>query len=361
MVKVKTPTNLHIQSSSVDRLQYKDPKGASNKPSNLAMDLILILLSALSLFSIFFFFAKSLLLCPENKKLMAPMAPGAWPLVGHLPFFENSKPTHVTFGDMAKVLGPVFMTKLGSYNVLIISSQEVAKECFTVHDKVIDRVDLTASKLLGYNGSFMTFTPYGPYWQELRKIAASELFSTTTIDKLKDTRAREVDVTFKDFYVRWEQEGRAKKGVLVDMKREFQDLAANISLMMIAGKRYFGASPNCEAGEARRCGKLVQEFFDYFGLYMLSDVIPSLGWTEWKIKKGMKRTAKELDKVVEAWVEEHKKRSRDHNASFEEDYLDLLIEIFEKTEIRSPSHDAHTTTKALCLVRPPLTKKLTCE
>ncbi|KFK40282.1 hypothetical protein AALP_AA3G354700, partial [Arabis alpina] len=250
------------------------------------MDLIQLLLSALSLFSIFFFLAKSVLFRTENKKRMAPMAPGSWPLVGHLPFFENSKPTHVTFGDMAEVLGPVFMTKLGSYNVLIISSQEVAKECFTVHDKVIDRVDLTASKLLGYNGSFITFTPYGPYWQELRKIASSELFSTTTIDKLKDTRAREVDVTFKDFYLRWEQHGGAKKGVLVDMKREFQDLAANIALMMIAGKRYFGESPNCEAGEARRCGKLIQEFFDYFGIYMLSDVIPSLGWSEWKIKRG---------------------------------------------------------------------------
>lgn len=343
----------------MDRLQYKDPKAASNKPSNLAMDLILLLLlSVLSLFSIFFFFAKSLLLIPDNKKRMAPMAPGAWPLVGHLPFFENAKPTHVTFGDMAEVLGPVFMTKLGSYNVLIISSQEVAKECFTVHDKVIDRVDLTASKLLGYNGSFITFTPYGPYWQELRKIAASELFSSTTIDKLKDTREREVDVTFKDFYVRWEEEGRAKQGVLVDMKREFQDLVANISLMMIVGKRYFGASPNCEAGEARRCGKLIQGFFDYFGLYLLSDVIPSLGWSEWKIKRGMKRTAKELDQVVEAWVEEHKKSRRDHNASFEKDYLDLLIEIFKKREISDRSHDAHTTIKALCLVRPLITNKL---
>ncbi|CDY42360.1 BnaA09g15950D [Brassica napus] len=145
---------------------------------------------------------------------MAPMAPGAWPLFGHLSFFKSSKPTHVTFGDMVEVLGPVFMMKLGSYNVLIISSQEVAKECFTVHDKVIDRIDLTASKILGYDGSFLTFSSCGPYWKEMRKIATWELISTTTTDKFKDSREREVDMTFRDLYMRWEQEGGAKTGVL---------------------------------------------------------------------------------------------------------------------------------------------------
>ncbi|KAH0893734.1 hypothetical protein HID58_056163 [Brassica napus] len=195
------------------------------------MDLIQHLLFALSLFSVSFFFGKSLLFSSKNKKRMAPMAPGAWPLFGHLTSFKSSKPTHVTFGDMAEVLGPVFAMKLGSYKVLIISSQEVAKECYTVHDKVIDRIDLTASKILGYDVSFLTFSPCGPYWKGMH------------------------------LYMRWE--GGAKKGVvLVDMKRALQDLVANISLMKIAGKRYFGAAPNCEAGEARRYGKLIQDYFD---------------------------------------------------------------------------------------------------
>ncbi|KAH0942770.1 hypothetical protein HID58_002407 [Brassica napus] len=233
------------------------------------MDLIRLLIFALSLYTVSFFFAKSLFFSSGNKKRMAPMAPGAWPLFGHLSFFKSSKPTHVTFGDMVEVLGPVFMMKLGSYNVLIISSQEVAKECFTVHDKVIDRIDLTASKILGYDGSFLTFSSCGPYWKEM-------------------------------------------------------------------------------PGEARRCGKLIQEFFNYFGLYLLSDVMPSLGWSEWKVKRDMKRTAKELDQVVEAWVEEHKKR-RDDIPSCEKHYLDLLIEIFENREIPGTIHDAHTTTKAICL------------
>ncbi|KAG2247402.1 hypothetical protein Bca52824_087030 [Brassica carinata] len=124
-------------------------------------------------------------------------------------------------------------------------------------------------------------------------------------------------MTFRDLYMRWEQEGGAKTGVLVDMKREFQDLLANISLMMIVGKRYFG--------QVQTVKREMRE-----------------------VKRDMKRTAKELDQVVEAWVEEHKKR-RDDIPSCEKHYLDLLIEIFENREIPGTIHDAHTTTKAICL------------
>ncbi|KAL1210616.1 Flavonoid-6-hydroxylase [Cardamine amara subsp. amara] len=310
------------------------------------MDLIqLFVLSGLFLFSVSFL-VKSLLR-PKNKKTTAPMVPGAWPLIGHLQFYDTVTPAHVTFGGMADVYGPVFTTKLGSLNVMIINTQEVAKEIYTVHDKVLDRPELTASKLLGYNDSFLTFSPYGSYWREMRKLAASELFSTSGLDMLEFSRSREADVALRNLYVRWEQKGEPKEGVLVEMKQEFLDLTANVSLMMVAGKRYFGGSPNCEMEEAKRCGKLMREFIDYFALVLLTDVAPALSWLDWKTKRGMKKTAKELDKILEVWIEEHKNKRRDNGGS-KNDYLDLLIEIFERDNIPG-LNDTHTKTKALCL------------
>ncbi|KAG7572131.1 Cytochrome P450 superfamily [Arabidopsis suecica] len=305
----------------------------------------LFLLSALFIFSVSYLIKS--LLRPKNKKTTAPMIPGAWPLLGHLHLFDTVNPTHVTFGEMADVYGPVFMAKLGSLNVMVINSKEVAKEIYTVHDKLLERPELTASKILGYNDSFLTFSPYGLYWREMRKIAASELFSTSGIDMLMFSRAREADLAFGNLYGRWEQRGKPKEGVLVDMKQEFIDLTANISLMMVAGKRYFGENPNCEVKEARRCGKLIREFLDYFSLFLLSDVAPVLGLLEWKIKRGMKRTAKELDKITEGWVEEHKNKRRDHGRSVN-DYLDILIETLGGDKIPGLS-DTHTKIKALCL------------
>ncbi|VVB15327.1 unnamed protein product [Arabis nemorensis] len=285
------------------------------------------------------------------------MLPGAWPLIGHIrawPLignlrpFDNGEPDHVTFGTMADIYGPTFMTKFGSFNALVINSHEVAKEIFTLHDKVLTRPIPTASKIMGYNNSFMSFSPDRSYWREMHKIAVSEFFSTLVVDKLKYTRAREVDVSFRELYRKWEQKGGPNKGVLVDMSQEVHDLTQNISLMMIAGKRYFGGRPNCEIKEARRCSKLIRDFIDYFGVYLFTDFIPHLGWLDWRIKWGMKRTGNELDKIVEGWVEEQKKKRNDSGVGIEKTFLEILIEIFEQR--KNPGLvDAHTTTKALCL------------
>ncbi|CAA7027547.1 unnamed protein product [Microthlaspi erraticum] len=310
------------------------------------MDLIqLLFFAALSIFSFPFLLIKSLLR-PTRKKHTAPIAPGAWPLIGHLAFYDDAKTTHVAFGEMADKYGPVFMTKLGSHNVLIISSQEVVKECYTVHDKFLDRPSLTASKLLGYNDTFMTFSPYGAYWRDMRKITTAEVLSPSVMETFKHSRAGEADVAFRDLYKRWEQKGELKIGVLVDMKQEFQYLTANMSLMMVSRKRYFGESPNCEIGEARRCGKLIREFIDYFDLVLFSDAVPSLGWLDWGIKRGMKKTAKGLDKVVESWVEEHK--NEDFGGGSEKDFMALIMEIFKRDNALGLD-DVHATIKALCL------------
>ncbi|KAF8113539.1 hypothetical protein N665_0048s0001 [Sinapis alba] len=247
----------------------------------------LFLLFALSLFPLSF-----LILRPKKKKCKAPMAPGAWPVVGHLPMYVSVKPLpHVAFGGMADVYGPVLMTKIGSLNALIISSEEVARECYTVHDKVLRRPVMIASQLLGYDGLFLSFSPQEAYWRETRKIMISQLVSASVVDTFKGRRAEEADVAFRDLYVRWEHKGRPQKGVLVDMKEEFINITSNITLMMLAGKRFYGDSPNCEAGEARRYGKLMREAVHHFGRYFISDWIPYLGWLEWRQKNRMKRMA----------------------------------------------------------------------
>lgn len=154
-----------------------------------------------------------------------------------------------------------------------------------------------------------------------------EILSTAVVD-MQCSRAREVEVTLRDLYRKWEQQGGPKKGVLVDMRQEFHDLIQNISLMMVAGKRYFGGSPNCEIGEARRCRKLTRDFLDSFGVFLFTDHVPCLGWLDWRTKKGMKRTASEIDKIVEAWVEEHKKKRKNSGGGIEKTFLGRLIEIF---------------------------------
>ncbi|WVY89687.1 hypothetical protein V8G54_035201 [Vigna mungo] len=68
-------------------------------------------------------------------------------------------------------------------------------------------------------------------------------------------------------------------------------------------------------------------------------------------EKDMKRTASELDTLVEGWLEEHK-RKRALNVNGEEDrddFMDILPNVLQGTEISG--YDSDTIIKATCLVR----------
>uniref|UniRef100_A0A2N9JBV6 Cytochrome P450 n=1 Tax=Fagus sylvatica TaxID=28930 RepID=A0A2N9JBV6_FAGSY len=258
--------------------------------------------------------------------------------------------THKTLGALADKYGPAFTLRLGSYRVLVLSSWEMAKECFTVHDKVFStRPSIAATKLLGYDFAMFGFAPYGPYWREMRKIATIELLSNHRLDMLKHIRASEVKTVIKELYKLCVSKGSAESRVLVDMKQWFGELTHNIASRMVSGKRYFGANADFDEDEARRCQKVMREFFYLFGVFVLSDAIPYLGWLDMNgYESRMKRTAKELDALIGGWLEEHKqKRLLDGKRKEEQDFMDVMLNTLEDAKISG--FDADTINKATCL------------
>lgn len=180
---------------------------------------------------------------PHTKICTAPEAGGAWPIIGHLHLFGSHQLTHKTLGLMADKHGPIFTIKLAYNKVLILSSSEMAKECFTLHDKTFStRPLVAASKLMGYyNYAMFGFATYGPYWREMRKLATVELLSNHRIELLKNIRISELDAAVRELYRLWSIKGCPKEGVLVDMKQWFGDLTHKITLKMVGGKSYYGA------------------------------------------------------------------------------------------------------------------------
>ncbi|KAK8619063.1 hypothetical protein V6N13_133031 [Hibiscus sabdariffa] len=179
-----------------------------------------------------------------------PQAGGALPIIGHMHLLGGQQLTHKTLGAMADKHGPVFSIRLGSNKVLVVSSWEMAKECFTVHDKVFStRPNTVASRLLTYVSAMFGFAPYGPYWREMRKIATVELLSSNRIDMLEHIRVSEVNTAIRELYNSWIGKGSGESGVCVDMKQWFGDLTHNIAMRMVGGKRYFG--PNAEHEDER--------------------------------------------------------------------------------------------------------------
>ncbi|KAJ8770625.1 hypothetical protein K2173_021272 [Erythroxylum novogranatense] len=286
----------------------------------------------------------------KAKSCTVPQADGAWPIIGHMHLFGGQQLTHKILGAMADKHGSAFTIKLGSHNILIVSSWEMARECFTTHDRVFStRPSILASKLLGYDYAMLGFAPYGSYWREMRKITTIELLSSSRIDLLKHIRASEVKSAIRELYSTWASKGSVKGGVLTDMKQWFGDLTYNIALRMVGGKRYFGANADCDGREAKRCQKLMRDFAYLFGVFVLSDAIPFLGWLTFNgYEKIMKKTANDLDNLVEEWLEEHKqKRLLGGKDTKERDFMDSLLNILEESKVSS--FDADTINKATCL------------
>jgi len=289
---------------------------------------------------------------PNAKTFTVPQAAGAWPIVGHLHLFGAHQLTHKTLAVMAEKHGDIFTIKLGSNKVLVLSSSEMAKECFTVHDKAFStRPCIAATKLMTYNTAMFGFAAHGPYWREMRKFTTIELLSNQRIELLKDTRTSELKTATREVYKLWSREGCPEGGVLVEMKRWFGDLTNNIVLRMVGGKPYYGASCDaCAEGEAGRYQKAMREFMSLFGVFVLSDSIPLLGWIDNNgYKKAMKRTASEIDTLVEGWLEEHKrKREVSTNGKEEQDVMDVMLNVHH--DLKVSGYDSDTIIKATCLV-----------
>lgn len=146
------------------------------------------------------------------KVKLAPEAKGAWPFLGHLPLFGGSQPPHITFGAMADKYGPLFSVRLGVYPTLVVSSSEVAKECFTTLDlKASSRPKMKAVQIIGYDNAMFGFTSSGPYWREIRRIATLDLLSNRRLQILGHIRVSEVRTYLKELYKTWSNTSMIKK------------------------------------------------------------------------------------------------------------------------------------------------------
>ncbi|GMP47490.1 hypothetical protein CsSME_00015191 [Camellia sinensis var. sinensis] len=288
----------------------------------------------------------------HKKRDRTPPEPaGAWPLIGHLHLLGANKLLHRTLGAMADNYGPAISIRLGIKQALVVSSWEVAKECFTTNDKIFStRPKSLALKLMAYDHAVLGFAPYGPYWRDLRKLAIIELLSSRRLEILKHVRDSEVNFFMKEVYEQWVGKG-SRKPVLVEMKEKFGDLVMKIILRIVnKNYRYVGNSRSSKE-ESRRCQKALGDFMRLVGLLLISDAIPFLGWFD--VLNGyrgkMKRSAREVDDVIGSWVEEHRrKRVAGSIDEGEQDFIDVLISAMEESQL-SHGHDTDTVIKAICL------------
>ncbi|XP_031377927.1 cytochrome P450 CYP82D47-like [Punica granatum] len=288
----------------------------------------------------------------------APDAGGSWPLLSHLHLLGGPLPAHLVLAQMADKHGPIFTIRLGLRGAVVVNTWELAKECLTANDRAFaTRPRTMGSEILTYKYAMVGFSPYSPYWRHLRRISTLELLSNHRISLLRQVREFEVLASVRDIYQEYRKkntistsDSRAEpaSSLLVDMKRWFGNITVNIMFKMIVGKRF---NDDDEGDEEAR--KALRDWIELIGRFVVSDGLPFLRWLDLGgHEKAMKRTAKELDRVVQRWLDEHKaRRNSDREAGgavkSEQDFMDVLLSILGDAEISS--YDSDTINKATCM------------
>ncbi|KAK1315888.1 Cytochrome P450 82C4 [Acorus calamus] len=185
---------------------------------------------------------------------------------------------------------------------------------------------------MGYDCAMMEFSPYGPYWHEVRKIAIVELLSNARLDALAHVRRAEVDESIKALRARCAQ-GGANSLATVEMKRWLGELIFNAVVKMFAGRRCFESTRNGDADVLGRFRKAAADWFVLFGEFVPLDVLPIFKWVYLKgYKAAMRRTAEEIDMVLVGWLEEHR-NNRAGGGKVEGDFMDAMLSIIDKAEL----------------------------
>ncbi|XP_058220939.1 cytochrome P450 CYP82D47-like [Rhododendron vialii] len=295
---------------------------------------------------LYYFIGKS----KTPKHIPPPEAGGAWPIIGHLHHLMSDQLTHVYLGTMADKYGPIFTIRVGLKRAVVVSNWQTAKECFTTHDTVVtSRPKFISADHLSYDKAMFSFSPYGAYWREVRKIISVELLGSRRVKLLEHVRVSETEDSIKELHKLWAEAKTNSGYVLVEMKKWFADLTMNVLVRMVAGKRYFGVAADADEEEGRRCQKAFRNFFHYGGLFLPADAIPFLRWLDLGgHEKAMKETFKEMDRVISGWLEEHRRR-REPGGGYkgDQDFMDIMLSTLEGQCLAG--YDADTVNKATCL------------
>ncbi|KAL2470701.1 Cytochrome [Abeliophyllum distichum] len=246
---------------------------------------------------------------------------------------------------MADKHGPIFSLRLGSHPTLVVSGWEMIKDCFSTNDRIfITRPSMAVTKYMGYSGAVFALAPYGSYWRSVRKMVTLELLTSYRLEKLSHLRVSEVDYSIKDLYLRCAKNGDFSK---IALSKWCEDLTFNITIRMLAGKRFSDSSDNKNGGEEWHFKEAIKKALYLSGVFVVSDAIPSLEWMDiGGYLKAMKTTAKDINKVLENWLKEHVQKRKECNNEGESDFMDVMLCTLSETDMvlsynRDTSHQGN--------------------
>ncbi|KAF3774996.1 Cytochrome P450 77A2 [Nymphaea thermarum] len=256
------------------------------------MESITLVAEGLAALLALFFICKIWQKKKREARCRLPEPNGSWPIVGHLGLLTGTTPLYRTFAALSEKHGPLFSLQLGQRRAIVVSSMDLAKECFTVNDR-----------------AFVGRPP---------------------LEAHMDLNIDEVGFLVRCLY------GSCSNHEPVEMKQHLTCMALKIVLRMVAGKRYFDLD-----GEGKEFSEALDEFGNLVGTFTVSDAIPWLRWLDVGGHfKAMKRVHLKMDEST---------AGRSPVAPAGIDLIDVLIKELDDGHL-SENHQTDAIIKATAMV-----------
>ncbi|KAK1382438.1 trimethyltridecatetraene synthase-like [Heracleum sosnowskyi] len=280
----------------------------------------------------FFLAALAFFLLPiylRRWKLKLPPGPKPWPIIGNLNLL-GSLP-HYSIHELAQKYGPIMQLYFGNSPVIVVSSPKMAEIVLKEKDMVLaSRPKTAAGKYTTYNYSDMTWSEYGPYWAQLRKICLMEIFSGKRIDSFQYVRVEEMKKFMRSLY--------ASSGKPLPLKDNLLNLTFNVINRIVLGKSYLDDVDN-QVIKPEEFKFMFDELFVLNGVYNIGDYIPWLGALDLQgYVKRMKDVSKKLDRFMEIVINEHIEARNKSSVNGEDyvakDMVDVLLNLADDQDVQ---------------------------
>ncbi|KAL5701573.1 hypothetical protein ACHQM5_026897 [Ranunculus cassubicifolius] len=254
--------------------------------------------------------------------------PGPWklPLVGNLHQLRGLP--HRSLRDLAKKYGPLFVLHLGEIKTVIVSSPRLAEEVLKTQDLAFcDRPHILAAGIITYNYVNASFSPYGDYYKQLRKICVMELLGAKKVQSLWSIREEEVSDLIRNI------SSMAMSGSTINFSESVSSLTNDIISRAAFGKK-------CKDKDA--FVPLLKEASIIGGGFGFEEFFPSLKVFHWisGTQARLQKIHQEIDKILEEILNEHiEKRSRIPTNELEpdeEDIVDVFLRLREENNLAIP-------------------------